>query len=277
MTVGMADLWGNVGTQSPLEHYTNSKYFDKVTFMGGMFGRYSIHPCLSVRMQLAYGTLYATDKWNYDLAKKATSEGQDAYQRYARAQDAKDDVFEGLGLFEFLPRRFNPESRKAEKRGQPYIGLGLGYFHFVPYSTVGTSSNWVKTYDLHLEGQGWGAGYPPNYSLWQMAVPIALGYRWDLGEHINLGIEWMLRYTFCKYLDGVSGKYVGAQAYAAHLTESNAALAELVADKGYYLGLEQPNAAGNARGNPGYDDKYSTISITFAYKVDTRTKRWWRH
>lgn len=274
---GMSDLWGNVGTQSVVDHYTNSKYFDKVAFMGGIFGRYSVHPCLGIRLQANYGTLYATDKWNYDAVKGHGSplEGSDYYQRYARAQNALDDVFEGTVLFELLPKRMNPESKGASKRGQPYIAAGFSYFHFVPYSTVGASSTWVKTYDLDLEGQGWGTTYPKQYSLWQPAIPLAIGYRWDMGQHLNLGIEYMFRYTFCKYLDGVSGKYVGPQAYAEHLSPGKAALAEEVADKGYYEGLEPQNGAGNLRGNPGYTDKYSTLSITFYYKVHTRNPKWW--
>src|SRR5580704_13743339 len=110
---GLSDLWGDIGTKSFINHYANSKYFDKVTFMGGLFGRYSVHPCFSIRLQLNYGSLYATDKWNYDLAKNASSEGDDAYQRYARAQNAKDYVFEGTVLFELLPMRMNPESKSA--------------------------------------------------------------------------------------------------------------------------------------------------------------------
>jgi len=272
---GMSDLWGNVGTQSPITHYDNSKYFNKVAFMGGMFGRYNVHPCFGIRFQANYGSLYATDQWNYDLAKKATLQGQDAYQRYARAQNVKDDILEGTVLFELTPFRMNPESKRAFKRGQPFLGIGFSYFHFTPYSTVAASPTWVKTYDLHLEGQGFGTGYPPNYSLWQPAIPLAIGYRWDLGQHLNLGIEYMFRYTFFKYLDGVSGKYVSAAAFSEHLSPQNAQLAELVADKGYWYGLEPPNAAGNLRGNPGYTDKYSTITITFYYKVHNRTPRWW--
>lgn len=275
MNVGLSDLWGNVGTQSPLEHYINSKYFDKVTFMGGMFGRYNVHPGFGIRFQANYGSLYATDKWNYDLVKNATSQGTDAYQRYARSQNAKDIVVEGTVLMELTPFRLNPESRRAFKRGQPFIGLGISYFHYTPYSTVAASPTWVKTYDLHLEGQGFGKGFPPSYSLWQPAIPMVIGYRWDLGQHLNLGIEYMFRYTFTKYLDGVSGKYISAADFAAHLTPAQAALAEQVADKGYWYGLSLPNSAGNLRGNPSFTDKYSTISITFYYKVNTRTPRWW--
>ena len=273
---GMSDLWGDVGTKSVVDHYNNSKYFDTVTFMGGMFGRYSIHPCLGVRLAANYGSLYATDKWNYDLAKKATSQGADAYQRYARAQNAKDYIFEGSILLEFMPFRMNPESKMAGRRGQPFLGLGFAYFHYTPYSTVAASPTYVATYDLHLEGQGFGDGFPPKYSLWQPAIPLVIGYRWDLGQHLNLGIEYMYRKTFTDYLDGVSGKYISAADFKAHLTPKDAALAAQVADKGYWLNLEPPNAAGNLRGNPSDKDGYSTITITFYYKVHTRNRTWWK-
>jgi hypothetical protein len=272
---GLSDLWGNVGTQSPVEHYINSKYFNKVTFIGGMFGRYTVHPCFAFRFMLNYGALYATDAWNYDLAKKATNEGADAYQRYARAQSAKDDIVEGSILMELTPFRINPESRSAHRRGQLYLALGLGYFHFTPYSTVAASTTWVPTYNLDLEGQGFGAGFPSTYSLWQLAIPLAIGYRWDLGEHLNLGIEYMFRKTFTPWLDGVSGNYVSNAEFQAHLNPHDALLAEQVEDKGFYTGLEQPNAAGNLRGNPSTKDSYSTISIVFYYKVKAKNKEWW--
>ena len=83
-TLGESDLWGNVGTKSILQHYTNSKYFNRMGFMGGLFGRYTVHPCFSIRVGLNYGQLYATDKWNYDQAKNSGTEGTDAYQRYAQ-------------------------------------------------------------------------------------------------------------------------------------------------------------------------------------------------
>ncbi len=275
MHVGLADLWGDIGTKSMVTHYTNNKYFDKVAVIGGLFGRYSIHPCLAVRLQASYGTLYATDKWNTSNATSATLVGDDAYQRYIRAQNVKDYIFEGTVLFELNFMRFNPESHNASKKGQPFLALGFTYFHFNPYSTVGNSSAWVPIHDLHLEGQGWGDGYPKQYSLWQPAIPIAFGYKWDLSPHINFGIEYMYRYTFTDYLDGVSGKYVDPSEYQKHMSASDAVIAQQVADKGYYLGLGPKNTAANMRGNPSTKDAYSTITFTLAYKINTNTRRWW--
>ncbi len=271
---GLSDLWGDVGTQSAIDHYTNSKYIKRVAFMGGMFGRYTIHPAMGIRIGLNYGSLYASDDWNYDLALVAPNQGADAYQRYARGQNARDFIFEGSFLLELTPLRFNPESKVAHRRGQPFIGFGFAYFHYTPYSRVGLGS-WVKTYDLKLEGQGFGAGFPPAYSLWQPAVPLVIGYRWDMGQHLNLGIEFMYRMTFTDYLDGVSGKYISYTDFKNHFTSQQALIAYEVADKGYLKGFEQPNAAGNMRGNPGNNDSYSTITLTFFYKVVTNTHEWW--
>ena len=275
-TFGLCDMWGDVGTKSPIDHYANSKYFDKVCFMGGMFGRYNIHPALAVRMMVNYGTAFATDRWNYDKAKVAKTQGDDAYQRYARNQTAKANIEEAAGMIEIIPFRLNPQSRAAHRRGQLVLGGGLGIFHYTPYSTVGnTGDNWVATYDLHVEGQNFGPGYPPNYSLWSLNIPLMLAYRWDLGQHLNLGIEYTYRMTFTDYLDGVSGKYIDPKSYSIYLDAHDAALAQEVADKGYLNGLEPKNVAGNMRGNPSNKDGYSTFSISLYYKVPTRTREWW--
>lgn len=276
--VGMTDLWGDVGTKSFIDHYSNSKYFDRVAFMGGMFGRYRIHPCFAVRLMFSYGSVYATDKWNYDKALLATNQGEDAFQRYARNQNAKATIFENTVLLEFTPFRCNPEAKSAYRRGQLFFAAGLSYFHFEPYSTIANTTTWTKTYDLHLEGQGFrGDGYPANYNRWALGIPLGIGYRWDLGEHLNLGLEYIYRMTFTDYLDGVSDKYVSNQAFKQNLAQKEAALAMQVADKGYYLGLEPPNAPGNMRGNPGNKDGYSSLNITFYYKVVAATHQWWRH
>lgn len=275
MNAGMSDLFGDVGTQSFTTHYTNSNYTKRMAAMGGFFARYTIHPALGITMGLNYGSLYATDKWNYDLALAAPDQGADGYQRYARAQNARDFIFEGSFMFEVTPLRSNPEGRLAHRRGQPYLGVGVAYFHYEPYSTVNYGQTFVKTHDLSIEGQDFGDGFPKKESLWQLAVPMAIGYRWDLGKHLNLGIEYKYRLTFTDYLDGVSGKYISKKDFYAHLPPKEAQIAYEISDKSYFAGLSQPNVKGNMRGNPENNDSYSTFSITFYYKLLTRTSEWW--
>lgn len=276
--IGMTDMWGDVGTKGPVDHYLNSKYFDKVAFMGGMFGRYSFHPFFAVRLGMNFGSFYATDDWNYDGVKGANlTYGHDYVQRYLRAQTSKAMIFETYGMLEFTPRRFNLKATgKSFKRRQPYIAAGLAMFHYTPYSTIGKGTTFVKTYDLSLEGQGWeGGDYPKKNSRWQPAVPLAIGYRWDLGDHLNLGIEWMYRMTFFDYLDGVSGKYVSAFEFNQNLGPTEAIRAQQVADKTPFYNNTLPNKAGNLRGNPGNNDSYSCFGLTLAYRVPTRHRIWW--
>ncbi len=277
--LGMSDLWGDVGTKSFVDHYSNSKYLDKITFMGGMFGKYSFHPGAAVRFMLNFGSVYATDAWNYDGVTGASLlEGTDYVQRYLRAQTAKATIFEAGAMFEFIPLRYNLAGLGgAYRRGQPFLAGGIAIMHYTPYSTVANSETFVKTHDLSLEGQGWGGSYPKKNSLWQPAIPLAIGYRWDIGQHLNLGIEYMYRMTMCDYIDGVSGAYVSKFEFEQNLGPTEAKKAIQVADKTPYYNNALPNTAGVLRGNPDNNDGYSTFSILFSYKVPTRNKIFWRY
>ena len=276
--LGLSDMWGNVGTLSVIDHYTNSKAFDKPCFLGGMFTRYTIHPCLAFRGQINIGALYSTDKWNIDGAKKAKSQADDAYQRYIRDQNALDYMAEGILLAEFTPFRINPESRMAHRRGQLFLGAGIGGFYFRPYASIANTSTFVPTYNLHLEGQGWGPGYPKNYSLWQPCFPVVLGYKWDLGMHFNLGIEWMYRLTLTNYLDGVANNYIDPGMFTKNLSPHDAQIALQIYDKTPYMTTPPTSATpGTLRGTPNIYDSYSTITITFYYKVAKGRREWWRH
>lgn len=274
--IGMTDLWGDVGTNSAVDHYSNSKYFDKTCFMGGLFGRYTFHPSFSVRLMLNYGVFYATDMWNEDGVKgKGLLEGTDYVQRYLRAQTVKASIVEAAALMEYTPRRLNLNPGSAYKRGQPYLAAGIAAIYYTPYSTVASDPTFVKTYDLSLEGQGFGEGYPKKGSRIQPAFPIAIGYRWDLGQHLNLGIEYMYRVTMFDYLDGVSGKYISQFEYEQNLSPADAKLAQAVADKTKYYNNALSNKPGTLRGNPNNNDSYSTFTITFSFKVDARDKMFW--
>ncbi len=273
--LGTTDMWGDVGTKNPIEHYINGKYFDKVVAMGGMFGRYTIHPALAVRMGASYGTLYATDAWNERLMKLDKLIGGDAYQRWARQQDSKPDVFENTLLLEFTPFRLNAEKRRAGAAGQLYFGLGISYFYFIPKSSVGQSGVFVNTYDYHLEGEGFGDSFPKQYSRWAFAIPMVVGYRFDLGKHINLGFEFNFRKTFTDHLDGVSGKYITYDEYKKHLSAEDAWTAFQVADKSPFWRTDHPHTHGENRGTGTGSDNYSSFNIVLYYKLHQTDQRWW--
>lgn len=92
-----------------------------------------------------------------------------------------------------------------EKRFSPYGFVGLGIFHFNPYTSDSTGRK-VFLKPLSTEGQGL---YPnkKQYSLWQPAIPFGGGVKFAITENLRIGIELGLRKLFTDYLDDVSTSY----------------------------------------------------------------------
>lgn len=283
-SIGLLDLWGDVGTKSILDHYDNSEYTKKPCFMGGLFFRYSAHPSFAFRIGGYYGTLYATDMWNKSKAQTAANIEDDSYQRYLRNQSIRANTWEGSFLFEIAPLRFNPESRSAMRRFQPLLLLGVAGMHFKPQAEYidrnYVNRGYVDLYDLNVEGTGLSSGIykgaPPKYSLWQIVVPAGLGVRWDIGKRLSLGVEWLYRYTFTDYLDNVSGDYVDPAMYSKYLTPEKAALAKEMQDKTWLINKHLPShSAGEKRGNSSNNDSYSTFGLTLIFKIPGKKVPWW--
>lgn len=299
MNFGMSDLWGDVGTKSPLYHYANSKYWDRPHFMGGVFTRYALHPGFVFRAAINYGSVYANDNFNYDLAKKAATTEEDAYQRYFRNLDVKSNIWEGNIMFEINPRRLgNLEGKGAKKRMQPYLLIGGGYFHFQPkgtYTPRGTDgrpkgqSREVNLDELYLENEGPTSagdtmlvklGYAPPSGLGKLWVPMAcggLGVRWDLTDQTSLGVEYLYRYTFTDYLDGASTTYMDPKIFdVLHAGDpQKAQLAKDMYDKTWLIDKDFKQSPGNVRGNASDKDGYSTLAISFYYRIKTKRVPWW--
>lgn len=276
---GLSDLWGDVGTQGLVDHYANEAYWTKPHFMGGIMMRYTPHPVVAFRLNVNYGTLFADDRWNLDKAKEATSIEDDAFQRYLRNQDARANVWESTFMIELLPLRFNPESKMAQRRMQPYIGFGAGVFHFRPQTSVidrvTGRRHWVWTKELRLEGEGVGNIENAPVSLWQICVPVGAGLRWDVGSNMAIGVEWMYRMTTTDRLDNVSSEYVTPDYFDRHLSAEDAAVAKQVYDKSWYIEPAYSNPGGAIRGNKDVLDGYSTFSIQFIYKLESNKIPWW--
>lgn len=276
---GLSDLWGDVGTQSPIDHYGNGRYYQKPHFMGGMFFRYSGHPSLALRFALNYGTVYANDDWNIDKAKKAKSIEDDAYQRYLRNQDARANIWEANVGFELMPLRFNSETRMAQKTMQPYLTAGAGVFHYRPQTSlidpVTGHKKWVYTKDLKLEGEGVPNSGSINRNLWQLCVPVGIGLRWDVGKNMNMGVEWLYRMTTTDRLDNVSSVYLSPDYYDRYLSPEDAAIAKQVYDKSKFVEPGVTNKPGSLRGNKDVLDGYSTISFTIMYRLESNKSPWW--
>lgn len=287
INLGMSDLWSDVGTKSPMDHYSSSDYWKNMKVMGGIYGRYTHVPGLSFRLSVSNGTLYANDIWNKSGAQKAATMEDDYVQRYYRNLDVKTTVWESTFMVEISPMELfsNWEySRMAHSRFQPYLMVGVGGMHFNPKGTLTKNyetgyKEWVELRPLHTEGQNFDKpGYPAAYNQFAMVIPAGIGFRFDLGQGLGLGLEYVTRYAFTDYLDDVSGTYVDPLRFdIAFLNEgSKPSQAKVMADKTFELAPGSKHAAGEYRGDPNNKDMYSTISLNFFWKINKRSSPWWR-
>ena len=287
ITLGVSDLWGDVGTQGIVDHYANGKYTDNIKALGSIYVRRSFRPALAARFGIGYGRLYAHDNWNETKAKQAETFEDDALQRYIRNQDVRTDIWETYLVAEISPLRFNDNSRMARRRFQPYAVLGLGYFYNRPFSQLKTRSGagggrYVDISALRLEGQEFKdaegkplEGAPERDKLFHLSVNGGLGVRWDIGKHLGLGAEWMYRYTFTDQIDGVSTNYIDPALFDANLNAKDAGVAKEIYDKSWEIIPNYQNAPGALRGNSSVKDGYSSVSINFFWRILAKHQRWW--
>lgn len=292
LNLGQTDLWGDVGTKSVIDHYNNAEFkrdvFENMRFMGGLFARYTHVPGLSFRLGLNFGALYATDKWNEEKAMQAVYITDDYYQRYLRNLDVKTNIWEANLLAEIAPLRLlsNWEfSRMAKAKFQPYLLVGVSGFYFNPHGTyVDLESGGkfdVALQPLRTEGQGLNAPdavFPKGYSLFSYAAVGGIGFKFDIGKALGLGLEYQLRYTFTDYLDDVSGVYVDPlYQETAFLNKPNnkAARSVKMSDRSHEIIPGYKHKAGEFRGDPSNNDMFSSVSIMFYWKIKKRASPWW--
>lgn len=287
VTYGMTDLWADVGTKGPIDHYANGDYWNNLKGMGGIFMKYTHIPGLALRVGVSNGTLYANDRWNEDAAARATDLYADPVQRYYRNLDVKTNIWEGTMMFEISPFQLfgNWEfGKRANGRFQPYLLAGFGGMYFNPRGTFVKDfetgqKEWIDLRPLATEGQNFDkAGYPQPYSRYAMVVPAGIGFRVDIGRGLSIGMEYIMRYTFTDYLDDVSGKYVDPKLFdIAFLNEGHKPVqARQMADRTRELLPGSVHAAGEYRGDPSTNDMYSTLSLNFYWRITKRAIPWWR-
>lgn len=287
MTFGMTEMWADVGTKSPLDKYTNLGFWESPKFMGGIYGRYTHLPGLSVRLSVNNGTVYSTDEWNRDKALIATNYYADEVQRYMRNLDVKTNIWESTLMLEISPLELlsNWElGRAAYWRFQPYVMVGVGGIYFNPRGTniidfTTNQKEWVDLRPLHTEGQNFDKpGYPKAYNEFALIIPAGVGFRVDIGKQLGLGLEYVMRYAFTDYLDDVSGKYIDPLRFdIGFLNEGHQPnLAKKMADRSNEITPGARHAAGTYRGDPNNNDMYSTISLNFFWRIYGRDTPWWR-
>ena len=160
------DLGGFGGVSYYLGDINKSRLFYASSPSAGAFLRYNFNPRYAVRGSLYYGSLKAKDK-----------DFSNAYQQTRNQEFSTSLVDIALQAeFNFLPyvvgnNTFNKDNNST------YLLLGISYF-------MAPNTN------------------EPN----QIAIPLGMGYKFNLKNKWAAGIEYSFRKTFTDGIDGLDGK-----------------------------------------------------------------------
>jgi len=145
---------------------------------------------------------------------------------------------------------------------KPSIGVGVGHFHFNPYSTSGPDGK-VYLRPLGTEGQNI-PGYRKRYSLDQPALFYDIGFVVNPLRNLELEVNVEYVQLFTDYLDDVSTAYPDMAALAANGGQQ--------AVNYSYRGSGPFPAEGTERGNPLMKDGVFRAFFTVRYLFPVKAK-----
>jgi len=261
LTIGenafFGDLGGTRGIGRPFVKDFNSPTTRPLV---GGFINYFYYSWLSVKFSLNYTNVDGADS----LIKNT---GDAERWRYYRNLSFRSRIFEGSLSADIYPVMMFDHDVEIHKIA-PYVGLGLGLFHFNPQTFY--DGQWVNLKPLHTEGEGFsgidtsnGKPFPKNYHRLQLYIPLTVGLKVYFTNKIAMSVGITFRHTFTDYIDDVSGYYVDPSLFSKYLSPSQAILAQQL----YQRSLTPWKVrAGIARGDKSQNDSYTTMFLTLSIR-----------
>jgi hypothetical protein len=249
----LGDLGGNEGKG---QNFLKDFNWRTARPLGGLSLTYYPAKWISGSLNLNYTIVCGADSLTMN-------KGSQERWRWYRNLDFTTDVFELFAQADFYPRIL---LSGKEKRFQPFLSLGFGFFHFDPKTKY--NGEWVRLAPLCTEGQGF-EEYPDRYrySLNQFFVPLGGGFRYTLNKKYALSFKVIYRQLFTDYLDDVSQTYINPELFNTYLPPADASIARAI--HGKHKKGAHANGPGVQRGDPNDMDTYISVFFSFSYK--------WRH
>ena len=255
VTAFLGDLGGTAGKGEPFAKDLNGISFRP--HIGASFGYYPAS-WLKVMATLNYTTITGADS----VIKTRIHQ---SYGRAERNLSFRSRLEEFSVNAEIYPLQLISRTHR-ETLLKPYIGVGIGAFHFNPKAEL--NGEWIALKPLRLEGEGF-SEYPNSkqYSLYQLYIPFTFGFKYRMDDKTSLAFSVTFRKTFCDYLDDVSKQYIDPNLFDKYLSSSNAALAKQL----YYRGpANLTPKPGSNRSDGTSNDSYTSLYLTFAYNLGIR-------
>ncbi|HYD20058.1 MAG TPA: DUF6089 family protein [Flavipsychrobacter sp.] len=227
----------------------NETTFKYVRPAGSIFARYHFNPFISGKVSVVFAKVGFDDKLS-----------NNPYNR-KRNLNFESEVFEASVQAEFNFFRF--ATGRDGGRFTPYLTLGVGVFHYNPYTFYNGQKYHLRP--IGTEGQNY--GYDQHkYSTTAVCFPIGFGLKYWLRPGVNLGFEIADRLTMTDYLDDVSTYYVDRDLFAGNV--NNPVPQYFIQDRSLEVTPSDPiGRPGKQRGNPATRDQYMTAMITLSFQL----------
>ena len=244
----LGDLGGNRGIGKPFIKDFNIKTIRPYV---GISYTYFPYNWLSVKGGVHFTTINGADSL-------ITNKEGHAAGRFARHLQFESNITELSAEAEFYP--FQTLWNYEETRWRPFIGSGIGLFHFNPKAQL--NGKWYNLQPLHLEGQGF-AEYPErkDYKLIQPYIPLTFGMKYRVNNNLFVSLSSCTRTTFTDYIDDVSTTYIDPKLFDKYLSRANAILAKQL----YYRAPASEIYSTTQYRGYGSKDSYTTFFLTITY------------
>jgi hypothetical protein len=281
----LTDLGGAKKIGSP---FIRDIDFKATRFCVSAFYRYNVNKWLAVRGNLMYGMLSADDN-NTDGRPPRYENGtyvqpDDSWYRARRNLNFTTHIFEFQAMAEVNLKKYMHDAAGGDKeRWAPYVGGGLGFFYFNPYTKLDGKK--VKLKPLGTEGQNIPSYNKKPYSNFQFDLIAMVGIKYNVTERFSIALEGVYHQTFTDYLDDVSGSYINPQdisklSHEGQILQNRANSGRYPSDEFNQIegqrsnninslsyGLILPTGTGEQRGDKKDNDQFLHVQLTFTFSL----------
>lgn len=237
---------------------------------GGMIKDYTLNtvrPLIGASLSYNAGYAFAVKAgFNYTSVFGADSliENRNEMERWRVYRNAnfRSSIFEGYVMADIYPvMLFDKEN--AIRQFAPFIGVGVGFFHFNPQTYYG--GQWIDVQPLSLEGQGF-EEYPDRkpYKLSQIYIPINAGLKFYMSNKLAISGGFMMRHTNTDYIDDNSTTYIDPSLFYKYLPADQASLAQALYSRSTTPEKVKP---GVEKANSKNNDTYLTVFFSLSLRL----------
>jgi hypothetical protein len=249
----LGDLGGTPGAGGTTKDYT----LQTIRPLAGLSLAYNPGYAFAVKAGINYTSVFGADsliKNTNDLER----------WRVYRNANFRSKIIEGYLGVDIYPMLLFDKYNEIRQYA-PFIGLGVGVFHFNPQTYYG--NQWIDLQPLRLEGQGF-AEYPDRkpYSLTQVYIPINIGLKYYFSNKLAMSGGLMMRHTNTDYIDDNSTTYIDPALFDNYLPSDQATLAKALYSRSITPQKVKP---GVEKADSKNNDTYLTLFFTVSLRLSS--------